>query len=101
LKSQLLSRWLLSPKQPSESRMAQMEKLNIAIEPEFILVFVVHIDLKALNNLNYNKTDEELIRFATSNIVNETIAVPLKKRLEIVQENEEFVVLCNPNDQDL
>lgn len=99
LKSQLLSRWLLSPKQPSEDRLIQMEKLKMSIESEHILVFIVHIDLKALNSLNYNKADEELIRFATSNIVNETIAVPLRNRVEIVEENNELIVLCNPNNQ--
>jgi two-component system response regulator YesN len=99
LKTQLLSRWLHAPNQPPVNRIEQMKGLNMSIHSADIFVFIVHFDLKTLDNLNYNKTDLELIRYATANIIDETMAASFHTKLEIIQENDDVIVLCNANEQ--
>ncbi len=94
-KSQLLLQWLHSPKKPAENRREKMIQLNMATVFQHVVVILIRPDRKPLRKLNYKYSDLELLRFAATNIVKETLEQTLLQSVETVNDQNEIIVICN------
>lgn len=95
LKTQLLRQWLSSPALVTENRREQLRKLKLPIGHEHLIVAVVRIDNRSRQQLNYNRTDLELIRLAAANIVQETLEQTVMQPVATVKEEDGIVVILN------
>lgn len=95
VKSQLLQQWLNFPPLVTENRREQQKNVRMNLGFEHALVLAFRIDNKTLESLNYNSTDTELLSFAVSNIIKETLEQALIQPIEVVKEQDNIVVICN------
>ncbi|NQX71321.1 response regulator [Paenibacillus alba] len=95
VKSQTLLEWLHHPKRKNENRSEQLRKLEISISAEHTLVIIIHPDGKPLNELNYSRTDLQLIQFATTNIVQETLEQSIRQPVEVIKDQDGIIAICS------
>ncbi|KRE64492.1 hypothetical protein ASL11_20595 [Paenibacillus sp. Soil750] len=95
VKSQTLLEWLHQPKRTNENRSEQIRKLGISIPDKHTIVIVIQPDGKPLEELNYNRTDLQLIQFATTNIVQETLEQNIRQPVEVIKDQDGIVAICS------
>ncbi|MFD0693759.1 response regulator [Paenibacillus sp. GCM10027628] len=95
VKSQILLEWLRTPKRANENRIEQLSRLSTQISPRHVIVITLQPDGKPLEELNYNRMDLQLIQFATTNIVQETLEHSIRQPVEVVKDQERIVAVSN------
>ncbi|WP_336771237.1 response regulator [Paenibacillus sp. MMO-58] len=94
-KSQYLKQWLSSPAMPAENRFEQMRTTQMTIVYQHVLVMVISMDGRAVESLNYNRSDQHLLGIAASNIIQETLENMLLQPVELVAEPRGVAVVFN------
>jgi two-component system, response regulator YesN len=95
VKTQILQQWLNFPPLVTENRREQQKSVRMNLGFEHVIVVAFRIDNKTIDNLNYSSTDFELLSFAASNIIKETLEQALLQPIEVVKEQDNIVVICN------
>jgi len=95
VKTQILQQWLNFPPLVTENRREQQKSVRMNLGFEHVIVAAFRIDNKTIDNLNYSSTDFELLSFAASNIIKETLEQALLQPIEVVKEQDNIVVICN------
>lgn len=94
-KSHMLLQWMHAPKLPMEDRKALMEQASMSVSYHHALVAVIVPDGKSLRELNYPSQDMELIKYATGNILQETLEQVLLQPVEIALNQNEVIAVFN------
>ncbi|WP_173189227.1 response regulator [Paenibacillus alginolyticus] len=95
VKSQTLLEWLHYPKRTNENRSEQVRKLGMSISGQHIIMIAIQPDGKPLNELNYSRTDLQLIQFATTNIVQETLEQSIRQPVEVIKDQDGIAAICS------
>ncbi|UJF31900.1 response regulator [Paenibacillus hexagrammi] len=95
VKSQTLLEWLHQPKPRGENRKEQMRKLGMSIADQHVIVIAIQPDGKPLEELNYSRKDLQLIQFATTNIVQETLESSIRQPVEVVKDQHGITSICS------
>lgn len=95
VKSQTLLEWLHQPKRANENRSEQARRLGMSISDQHAIVIAIQPDGKPLQELNYNRTDLQLIQFATTNIVQETLEQCLRQPVEVIKDQNGIAAICS------
>ncbi|MWC29296.1 response regulator transcription factor [Paenibacillus sp. MMS18-CY102] len=92
---QSLLRWVRSPRQKLENRAGQLEEWNSPIHPADLLVGIIRIDASSGNRM-FNKPDQELIRYAAFNIIQETLNPVYEQNVIVVRDGNDYIWIANP-----
>ncbi|EFM09960.1 two component transcriptional regulator, AraC family [Paenibacillus curdlanolyticus YK9] len=92
---QSLLRWVRSPRQKLENRSNQLEEWNSPIRPTDLLAGIIRVDDSSGNRV-FNKTDQELIRYAAFNIIQETFNPIFDHNVVVVRDGNDFIWIANP-----
>lgn len=101
VKSQLLRQWLHAPALATENRLETIDKLRIALSPRDVVVIALQMDNRALERLNYNRTDTELLHLAAANVVLESLEQALAVPVESVTEPGMVLAILNGSTAEL
>jgi two-component system response regulator YesN len=99
IKEDRMLKWLRTPPRNLDARISEIEEYRIQLADEPILVIVMQFDTKKLKTLHYNESDLQLIRYAASNIMEESLRDYFKNKLEIITQTEEFVIIVNTSER--
>jgi len=94
-----LLKLLRTPPRSPESRSSEIEESGLRLLDEPCLVIVLEIDTKALNRLSYHEGDLPLIRYAASNIMEESLQKHVSNYFEMATQNEQFIIVTNLSEQ--
>ncbi|MCD9021702.1 response regulator [Cohnella silvisoli] len=95
IKEDKLTKWLKSAPRNPEERIAEIAEYGIRITNKPAMVIVFRFDSKELNALAYEENDLHLIRYAASNIMEESIGDRFTGRHELLTLEDQFILLAN------
>ncbi|RIX60564.1 response regulator [Paenibacillus nanensis] len=95
LKNGILSQWIQQPLMPLEERTVAMREVNLALQPEPIVVGRIEIDAMESGNRGMNNRDLELMRYAILNITDETLRPYYNGKLEVFRHGDELLWMAN------
>ncbi|MFF2090608.1 response regulator [Paenibacillus sp. NPDC058174] len=100
IKEDRLMKWLRAAKPLDSGKMAaEIKEYDIQLladKPALVIVF--RFDKKAINALSYTEEDLPLLRYAASNIMEETIGDRFSGHHELLTLEEQFVLIANVPD---
>jgi two-component system response regulator YesN len=95
VKWQTLSHWMRHPKKPLENRYVRLDELHMAIAPQFVHIGIVRIERTQFHTKYTKDYDIELIRFATMNILIETMAPIYGNLIEAFRDTDDLLWCAN------
>jgi two-component system, response regulator YesN len=98
IKEDKLTKWLKSASRNAEERIAEITEYGIKLSDKPVLAIVFRFDSKELNALAYEENDLILIRYAASNIMEETIGDRFAGQQELLTLEDQFILLANVPD---
>jgi two-component system response regulator YesN len=98
VKWQTLTKWVYYPKSPLENRADLLEELQMSLLSQPVHIGIIRFDLSRVGHDNHDD-DQELIRFAALNIVNETLAPAYENHLESFRDGDDLLWCANVTPQ--
>jgi two-component system response regulator YesN len=101
IKEDKLMKWLKASPHNVEDRIAEMAEYGIQLTNKPVLAIVFRFDSKELNALAYEENDLRLIRYAASNILEESIGHRFAGQHELLTLEDQFILLANVPEETL
>jgi two-component system response regulator YesN len=95
IKEDRLLKWLKSASRNADERIVEIAEYGIKLTDKPVLAIVFRFDSKELNALAYEENDLNLIRYAASNIMEETIGDRFAGQQELLTLEDQFILLAN------
>jgi two-component system response regulator YesN len=95
IKEDRLLKWLKSASRNADERIVEIAEYGIKLTDRPVLAIVFRFDSKELNALAYEENDLNLIRYAASNIMEETIGDRFAGQQELLTLEDQFILLAN------